>query len=121
VTTYFRESLHSRGASTFSKLGGQFLGLGYCTEQNTDGIPNFVHCRLSRNGNHTLHQKSWGGPSKFLGGPDLPDPQSLCLCFTLYTDIVAELSPSSEAASEFEATNARFSLSVSVLMSAPHR
>ena len=29
----------SRGATTFLKLGVQFLGLGYCTEQNTDGIP----------------------------------------------------------------------------------
>ena len=54
-----------RGATTFSKLGVQFLGLGYCTEQNTDCIPSFVHCSLLRNGNHTLHQKSWGGPSKF--------------------------------------------------------
>ena len=51
-------SLRYRGATTFSKLGVQFLGLGYCTEQNTDGIPSFVHCRLLRNGNHTLHQKS---------------------------------------------------------------
>jgi len=24
----------------------QFLGLGYYTEQNTDGIPSFVHCSL---------------------------------------------------------------------------
>jgi len=35
-----------RGATTFSKLGVQFLGLGCCTEQNTDGIPSFVHCSL---------------------------------------------------------------------------
>jgi len=26
--------------------GVQFRGLGYCTEQNTDGIPNFVHCSV---------------------------------------------------------------------------
>jgi len=51
----------------FQSWGVQFLGLGYCTEQNTDGIPSFVDCSLLRNGNHTLHQKSWGGPSKFLG------------------------------------------------------
>jgi len=44
------------------------LGVGYCTEQNADGIPSFVHCRLLRNGNHTFHQKSWGGPSKFFFG-----------------------------------------------------
>jgi len=35
-----------RGATTFSKLGVQFLGLGYYTEQNTDGIPSFVHYSL---------------------------------------------------------------------------
>jgi len=59
----------------FSKLGVQLFGLGYCTEQNTDGIPSFVHCSLLHNGNHTLHQKTWGGPSKFfLGGPEPPDP-----------------------------------------------
>ena len=39
-----------RRATTFSKLGVQFLGVGYCTEQNTDGIPSFVHCSLLRNG-----------------------------------------------------------------------
>jgi len=46
------------------------------TEQNTDGIPSFVHCSLSRNGDRTLHEKSWGDPSKFWGSgrppPDLP-------------------------------------------------
>jgi len=51
----------------FSKLGVQFLGLGYYTEQNVDGIASFVHCSVLRNGNHTLHQISWGGPSKFRG------------------------------------------------------
>ena len=62
----------------FQSWGVQFLGLGYCTEQNTDGIPSFVHCSLLRNVNHTLHQKSWGGPSKFWGGPDpRPSPQWL--------------------------------------------
>jgi len=66
----------SRGATTFSKLGVQFLGLGYYTE-HMDGIPSFVHCSVLRNGNHTLHQESWGGPSKFFGGPD-PQPPSGC-------------------------------------------
>ena len=58
-----------RGAATFSKLGVQCLGVGYCTEQNTDGIPSFVHCSLLRNGSLiTLFiKKSWGGPSKFWG------------------------------------------------------
>ena len=52
----------ARGATTFSKLGGvQCLGLGYCTEQNTDVIPSFVHCSLQ------LRKKSWGGQSKFWG------------------------------------------------------
>ena len=72
---FYRATLCYRGATTFSKLGVQFLG--YCTEQNTDGIPSFVHCSLLRNGNHTLHQKSWGCPSKF-GGPDPPPPPSSC-------------------------------------------
>jgi len=61
----------------FQSWGVKCLGVGYCTEQNADGIPSFVHCRLLRNGNHTLHQKSWGGPSKFWGsGP--PRPPSGC-------------------------------------------
>jgi len=64
----------TRGATTFSKLGVHFLGLGYCTEQNADGIPSFMHCS---NGNHTLHQKSWGGPSKFLGVRTTLTPQWL--------------------------------------------
>jgi len=65
----------SGGATTLSKLGVQFLGLGYCTEQNTDGILSFVDCSLLRNGNHILHQKSWGGPSNFFfGGGSGPSP-----------------------------------------------
>ena len=45
----------------FQSWGGvQFLGLGYCTEQNTDGIPSFVDCSLLRDSNRTLCQKSWG-------------------------------------------------------------
>jgi len=54
----------------FQSWGVKFLGVGYCTEQNTHGIPSCVHCRLLRNGSHTLHQRSWGGPFKFWGsGP----------------------------------------------------
>jgi len=61
--------------------GVQFLGLGYYTEQNTDGVPSFVDCSLLRNGNHTLHQKTWDGPSNFfLGGPDPLTPQWLRPC-----------------------------------------
>ena len=70
-----------RGATTFSKLGVQFLGLGYYTEQNMDGIPNFVHCSVLHNGNHTLHQESWGGPS----------PQWLRPCTGLYNTRMAVL------------------------------
>jgi len=66
----------SRGATTFSKLGVQFLALGYCTEQNTDGIPSFVDCSLLRNSNHTLHQKIGVVRPKF-GGPDPLNPQWL--------------------------------------------
>jgi len=68
----------TRGATTFSKLGVQFLGLGYYTEQNTDGIPSFVHCNVLRNGNHTLHQESWGGPTKFWGSRPPPRLPSGC-------------------------------------------
>jgi len=78
-----------RGATTFSKLGVQFIGLGYCTEQNTDGIPSFVHCSLLRNGNHTIHQKSWGGPFKFFWGSGLSRPPSGCaLVYLLLTGII---------------------------------
>ena len=41
-----------------TNFGVQFVGLGHCTKQNTDGIRSFVHCSLLCNGNHhTLHQK----------------------------------------------------------------
>jgi len=73
--------LGTRGAITFSKLGVPFLGLGHCTEQNTDDIPSFVHYSLLRNGNHTLRQKIWGGPSKFFGGPDPPTPSGCPLAW----------------------------------------
>jgi len=56
--------------------GVQFLGLGYCTEQNTDGVPSLVNCSLLRNGNRTLHQKGGVAPPNF-GGPD-PLPPSGC-------------------------------------------
>jgi len=36
----------SQGRNHVFKVGVQFLGLGYCTEQSTDGIANFVHCRV---------------------------------------------------------------------------
>jgi len=61
------------GATTFSKLGVQFLGLGYCTEQNTDGIPSFVHCSLLRNGSHTSSKKL-GWSVQIMGGSGPPDP-----------------------------------------------
>jgi len=63
----------TQGRNHVVNVGVQFLALGYCTEQNTDGIPSFVHCSLLPNGNHILIQKSWGGPPNF-GGPDPPVP-----------------------------------------------
>jgi len=36
-----------RGATTFSKFGVQFLGLDYCTEQNTDGIRSLIRAQQS--------------------------------------------------------------------------
>jgi len=65
-----------QGRNHVFKVGVQFLGLGYCTEQNTDGIPSFVVCSRLRNGNHTLHQKSWGGRPNFWG----PDPSTPSGC-----------------------------------------
>jgi len=70
-----------RGATTFSKLGVQFLGLGYCTEQNTDGIPSFVQCSLLRNGDHSLHQKVVVVRPIF-GGTPLPTPSGCALVLT---------------------------------------
>ena len=51
----------------------QFLGLGYYTEQNTDGIPSFVHCSLQL-------RKKFGWSVQILGGPDPPprSPSSGC-------------------------------------------
>jgi len=58
-----------RGATTFSKLGVQCLGLGYCTEQNMDGIPSFVHCSLQ------LRKKlGWSVQFFFFGGGSAPRP-----------------------------------------------
>ena len=56
------------------KVGVQFLGLGYCTEQNADGIPSFVHCSLQ------LHKKlGWSVQFFFLGGVGPPRPPSGCM------------------------------------------
>jgi len=59
----------------FQSCRVQFLGLGYCTEQNTDGIPSFVHCSLLRNGNH-MHSSSQklGGHPIFVEGVRTPLP-----------------------------------------------
>jgi len=54
-----------RGATTFSKLGVQLLDLGYYTEQNTDGIPSFVHCSLQV-------RKKLGWSVQILGGSGPP-------------------------------------------------
>ena len=76
----FHDKLQTRTKPAFQgrnhvfNVGVQFVGLGYYTEQNTDGIPSFVDCSLLRNGIHNLHQKSWGGPSNFFGGSGPPDP-----------------------------------------------
>jgi len=55
-----------RGRNHVFKVGGesQFLGLGYCTEQNTDDIPSFEHCYV----------KSWGWSVQLFGGLDPPTP-----------------------------------------------
>jgi len=63
-------SARTTGATTFSKLGGPILGLGYCTEQNTDGIPSFVHCSLQL-------RKKLGWSVQIFGGLDPLTPQWL--------------------------------------------
>ena len=69
MSGYAIASEKSGAQSRFQSLGVQFLGLGYCTEQNADGIPSFVHCRLLRNGIITLFiKKVGGGPSNFFFG-----------------------------------------------------
>ena len=51
----------TRGATMFSKLGVQFLGLSYYTEQNTDGIPSFVHyCNLQQREKLWWSVQIWG-------------------------------------------------------------
>jgi len=40
------ESALGQGRNHVFNVGGPILGLGYCTEQNTDDIPSFVHCSL---------------------------------------------------------------------------
>jgi len=69
-----------RGATTFSKLGVLFLGLGYyypSTEKNRQVYP--VWCiRLHK---HTIHQKAiWtvGGSVQILGRSEPPGPTSGC-------------------------------------------
>jgi len=81
-----------QGRNHVFKVGVQFLGLGYCTEQNTDGrpIPSSVHCSLLRNGNHTLRQK-FGVVRPNFWGVRTPDPQwlrpycKLKIMVTVYT------------------------------------
>ena len=51
-------------------------------------------CRLLRNGNHTLHQKSWGGPSNFFFGRGVsgpPQPPSGCALGTFRTSAMRRL------------------------------
>jgi len=79
AAAYLEVGVDGRGATTFSKSGVQFLGLGYCTEQNADAIPSFMDCSMLRNGSHALHQKSWGRPSKFWGVRTLQPPSSCAL------------------------------------------
>jgi len=97
AATSQHHTINTRGATTFSKLGVQFLGLGYCTEQNTDGIPSFVDCSLLRNGNHTLHQKVRGSPSIFFfwgGGSDPPlPPAPLVVAPLINTTSLITMSP----------------------------
>ena len=53
LTSFSLHHFCSRAQPRFQSWWVQFLGLGYCTEHNTDGIPSFVRCSLLRNGNHS--------------------------------------------------------------------
>ena len=57
----------------FQSWGVQFLGLGYYTKQNTDGIPSFVHCSLQL-------RKKLGRTVQILGSRPPNPPQWLCPC-----------------------------------------
>ena len=58
--------------------GVQFRGLGHCTEQNTDGIPNFVHCSVQL-------RKKLGWSVQFFGGSGPLDPPVVAplICYKL--------------------------------------
>jgi len=95
----------TQGCNHVFKVGVQFLGLGYCTEQTTDGIPSFVHssCYVTV---ITLCIKKVGvvRPIFFLGGEEgeggrsglpPPEPPSGCAlgstCIHLFVDLFEEL------------------------------
>jgi len=79
VCRFQQRKLVSRGATTCSKLGVQFLGLGYyypSTEKKQTSLPSLV----SRLHNHTLFIKkigSWGIRPNF-GEVRTPRPSSGC-------------------------------------------
>jgi len=76
--------LLSRGATTFSKLGVQFLGLGYYTEQMR--MVYSVSCTAA-----CSYVKSWGGPSKLGEGvrtPQAPPPSG---CALASEEVILEL------------------------------
>jgi len=75
---------HNANAKWLGKnLTLRWLGTGAQPRSRSWGVPipwsrllyrtkygwytSFVHCSLLCNGNHTLHQRSWGGVSKFWG------------------------------------------------------
>jgi len=62
-----------QGRNHVFKVGVQFLGLGYYTKQNTDGILSFVHCSLQL-------RKTLGWSVQILGVRTPPTPQWLRPC-----------------------------------------
>jgi len=65
---------YSQGRNHVFKVGGPIFCqcLGYCTEENTDGIPSFVDCSLLRNGVITLFIKKVGVVRPNFGGSGSP-------------------------------------------------
>jgi len=81
--------IHSllRGASTFSKLGVQFLGLGYCKNkiQMIYPVSCTAVCYITIITHPTKKlQKRWGGPSKLWGVWSRRQPPSGCTLESTY-------------------------------------
>jgi len=83
----------TRDATTFSKLGVQFLGLGYCAEQNTDGICPVSCTAVCYVTVITLFIKKVGVVRSifFFGGGRGPDPRTPVVAPLDITDVIIRI------------------------------